>query len=158
LVFNEGYSASSGGDVVRRDLCEESIRLARLLVSQLPGEPEPQGLLALMLLHHARAAARTTAEGEIVLLEHQDRSRWNEAMLRARRTARSCSAAGPRCAAASRWLIRNCRDVQGASPTGVHLGAANHAAQGCRERSYLAVWARPRTKRCDESRPHQRST
>src|SRR5436853_504789 len=56
LVFNEGYSASSGGDVVRRDLCDESIRLTRLLVSQLPAEPEPRGLLALMLLHHARAA------------------------------------------------------------------------------------------------------
>jgi RNA polymerase sigma-70 factor, ECF subfamily len=83
LVFNEGYSASSGGDVVRRDLCEESIRLARLLVSQLPGEPEPRGLLALMLLHHARAATRTTAGGEIVLLEHQDRGRWDAAMIRA---------------------------------------------------------------------------
>src|SRR5204863_5510991 len=77
----------------------ESIRLARLLVSQLPGEPEPQGLLALMLLHHARAAARTTAEGEIVLLEHQDRSRWNEAMIRAGsaelRRAERAGARGP---------------------------------------------------------------
>jgi RNA polymerase sigma-70 factor (ECF subfamily) len=83
LVFNEGYSASSGADVVRRDLCEESIRLARLLASQLPEEPEPRGLLALMLLHHARAAARTTPEGEIVLLEHQDRGRWDSGMIRA---------------------------------------------------------------------------
>jgi RNA polymerase sigma-70 factor (ECF subfamily) len=83
LVFNEGYSASSGGDVVRRDLCDESIRLARLLVSLLPAEPEPRGLLALMLLHHARAAARMTAAGEIVLLEHQDRRRWDAAMIRA---------------------------------------------------------------------------
>jgi RNA polymerase sigma-70 factor, ECF subfamily len=83
LVFNEGYSASSGGDVVRRDLCDESIRLARLLVSQLPGEPEPRGLLALMLLHHARTAARATPQGELVLLEHQDRSRWDAAMIAA---------------------------------------------------------------------------
>ena len=82
LVFNEGYSASSGADVVRRDLCEESIRLARLLVSLLPSEPEPRGLLALMLLHHARAAARTTAAGEIVLLEDQDRRRWDAGMIR----------------------------------------------------------------------------
>jgi RNA polymerase sigma-70 factor, ECF subfamily len=83
LVFNEGYSASSGADVVRRDLCEESIRLARLLASQLPEQPEARGLLALMLLHHARAAARTTAAGEIVLLEHQDRERWDAGMIRA---------------------------------------------------------------------------
>jgi RNA polymerase sigma-70 factor (ECF subfamily) len=82
LVFNEGYSASSGDDLVRRDLCDESIRLARLLVSALPDEPEAHGLLALMLLHHARSAARTTAEGEMVLLSHQDRSRWDAAMIR----------------------------------------------------------------------------
>jgi RNA polymerase sigma-70 factor (ECF subfamily) len=99
LVFNEGYSASSGRDVVRRDLCEESIRLARLLASQLPEEPEPRGLLALMLLHHARAAARTTPEGEIVLLEHQDRGRWDAGMIRAGsaelRRAERAGAPGP---------------------------------------------------------------
>jgi RNA polymerase sigma-70 factor, ECF subfamily len=99
LVFNEGYSASSGADVVRRDLCEESIRLARLLASQLPEEPEPRGLLALMLLHHARAAARTTPEGEIVLLEHQDRARWDAAVIRAGsaelRRAERAGAPGP---------------------------------------------------------------
>jgi RNA polymerase sigma-70 factor, ECF subfamily len=99
LVFNEGYSASAGGDVVRRDLCEESIRLAGLLVSLLPAEPEPRGLLALMLLHHARAGARMTAEGEIVLLEHQDRGRWDAAMIRAGsaelRRAERAGAPGP---------------------------------------------------------------
>jgi RNA polymerase sigma-70 factor, ECF subfamily len=99
LVFNEGYSASSGADVVRRDLCEESIRLARLLASQLPEEPEARGLLALMLLHDARAAARTTAEGEIVLLEHQDRGRWDAGMIRAGsaelRRAERAGAPGP---------------------------------------------------------------
>jgi RNA polymerase sigma-70 factor, ECF subfamily len=83
LVFNEGYSASSGGLVVRRDLCDEAIRLARLLVAALPGEPEARGLLALMLLHHARAAARTAPDGRVVLLEHQDRTRWNRRMIRA---------------------------------------------------------------------------
>ncbi len=99
LVFNEGYSASSGDDLVRRDLCDESIRLARLLVSQLPAEPEARGLLALMLLHHARSAARTTAGGEMVLLEHQDRSRWDAAMIRSGaaelRRAERAGAPGP---------------------------------------------------------------
>jgi RNA polymerase sigma-70 factor (ECF subfamily) len=99
LVFNEGYSASSGGDVVRRELCEESIRLARLLVAQLPGEPEARGLLALMLLHQARAAARTTAAGDLVLLEHQDRRRWDPALIRAGsaelRRAERAGAPGP---------------------------------------------------------------
>jgi RNA polymerase sigma-70 factor (ECF subfamily) len=99
LVFNEGYSASSGADVVRRDLCDESIRLARLLVSLLPSEPEPRGLLALMLLHHARAAARTTATGEIVLLEDQDRGRWDAGMIRSGsaelRRAERAGATGP---------------------------------------------------------------
>jgi RNA polymerase sigma-70 factor (ECF subfamily) len=99
LVFNEGYSASSGDDLVRRDLCDESIRLARLLVSQLPAEPEARGLLALMLLHHARSAARTTAGGEMVLLEHQDRGRWDTAMIRSGsaelRRAQRAGAPGP---------------------------------------------------------------
>ena len=99
LVFNEGYSASSGDDLVRRDLCEESIRLARLVVEQMPAEPEPRGLLALMLLHHARAAARTTASGELVLLEHQDRARWDAAMIRSGsaelRRAERAGAPGP---------------------------------------------------------------
>ncbi len=99
LVFNEGYSASSGQDVVRRDLCDESIRLARLLVAQLPSEPEAHGLLALMLLHHARAATRTTPTGGIVLLEHQDRSRWDTGMIRAGsaalRRAERAGARGP---------------------------------------------------------------
>jgi len=99
LVFNEGYSASSGDDLVRRDLCEESIRLARLVVEQMPLEPEPRGLLALMLLHHARSAARTTPSGELVLLEHQDRSRWDAAMIRSGsaelRRAERAGAPGP---------------------------------------------------------------
>ncbi len=76
LVFNEGYTASSGHDVTRHDLSAEAIRLGRLLVALLP-EPEAQGLLALMLLHDSRRAARTTVEGELILLEDQDRSRWN---------------------------------------------------------------------------------
>jgi RNA polymerase sigma-70 factor (ECF subfamily) len=77
LVFNEGYAATAGPDLLRPDLSAEAIRLARLVVELLPEEPEAQGLLALVLLHEARRAARVDAEGEIVLLEDQDRSRWN---------------------------------------------------------------------------------
>ncbi|MBI4400248.1 MAG: RNA polymerase sigma factor [Nitrospirae bacterium] len=76
LVFNEGYSASSGGSLTRHDLSAEAIRLGRLLIELLP-EPEALGLLALMLLHDSRRSARTSPTGELVLLEDQDRSLWN---------------------------------------------------------------------------------
>jgi RNA polymerase sigma-70 factor (ECF subfamily) len=76
LVFNEGYSASSGDSLTRADLSGEAIRLGRLLVELLP-EPEAEGLLALMLLHESRRAARTSPSGELVLLADQDRSLWN---------------------------------------------------------------------------------
>lgn len=81
LVFNEGYAASFGAELVRADLCAEAIRLGCLLVELLPAEPEPKGLLALMLLHDARRATRTDDEGAIVLLEDQDRSRWDRAKI-----------------------------------------------------------------------------
>ena len=81
LVFNEGYSATFGADLVRAELCAEAIRLGRLLVELLPAEREPKGLLALMLLHDARRDARTDDEGAIVLLEDQDRSRWDRAKI-----------------------------------------------------------------------------
>jgi len=76
LVFNEGYAASSGAAVTRHDVSNEAIRLGRLLVDLLP-EPEAIGLLALMLLHESRRAARATADGELILLDDQDRSIWN---------------------------------------------------------------------------------
>jgi RNA polymerase sigma-70 factor, ECF subfamily len=76
LVFNEGYAASSGATLTRHDLSSEAIRLGRLLVELLP-EPEAIGLLGLMLLHESRREARTSADGEVVLLDDQDRSRWN---------------------------------------------------------------------------------
>ncbi len=76
LVFNEGYSASSGDSLTRPDLSSEAIRLGRLLLELLP-ESEVVGLLALMLLHESRRAARTSADGELILLDHQDRSIWN---------------------------------------------------------------------------------
>ncbi|WP_295806030.1 RNA polymerase sigma factor [uncultured Nitratireductor sp.] len=77
LVFNEGYSATSGAEVVRASLCDEAIRLVRLLLRLFPSEPEIMGLLALMLLQHARSPARTDADGNAVLLEEQDRALWN---------------------------------------------------------------------------------
>jgi RNA polymerase sigma-70 factor (ECF subfamily) len=80
LVFNEGYSASSGESLTRHDFSGEAIRLARLLVELLP-EPEAMGLLALMLLHESRRAARTSPTGDLVLLEEQDRGRWNRAQI-----------------------------------------------------------------------------
>src|SRR5207247_4774253 len=76
LVFNEGYAASSGERVTRHDLSGEAIRLGRLLVELLP-EPEAQGLLALMLLHDSRRAARSSPDGDLILLDDQDRSLWN---------------------------------------------------------------------------------
>ena len=77
LVFNEGYSATGGEQAVRASLCDEAIRLAKLLAVLMPDEPEALGLLALMLLHDARREARTAPDGSLVLLEDQDRSRWS---------------------------------------------------------------------------------
>src|SRR5207248_8362387 len=76
LVFNEGYAATSGKSVTRRDLSNEAIRLGRLIVELLP-DPEAIGLLALMLLQESRRAARTSPTGDVVLLEDQDRALWN---------------------------------------------------------------------------------
>jgi RNA polymerase sigma-70 factor, ECF subfamily len=81
LLFNEGYSASGGTAHVRTSLCEEAIRLARLLLRLFPSEPEVMGLTALLLLQHARARARLDRDNEIVLLEDQDRSLWNREMI-----------------------------------------------------------------------------
>ncbi|HVW42658.1 MAG TPA: RNA polymerase sigma factor [Amycolatopsis sp.] len=81
LLFNEGYSASAGADLVRRDLAGEAIRLGKVLVRLMPDEPEAAGLLALMLLHHSRRDARTGPAGEFVTLEEQDRSRWDTAAI-----------------------------------------------------------------------------
>jgi RNA polymerase sigma-70 factor, ECF subfamily len=81
LIFNEGYTASSGERLIREDLCAEAIRLGRLLAELMPGEPEVMGLLALMLLIESRRAARLTAEGDLILLADQDRSRWNRTLI-----------------------------------------------------------------------------
>jgi RNA polymerase sigma-70 factor (ECF subfamily) len=77
LLFNEGYSASAGADLLRQGLCGEAIRLTRTLITLMPDEPEAMGLLALMLLHHARRDGRVDAHGDLVLLNEQDRSLWD---------------------------------------------------------------------------------
>ena len=81
LIFNEGYTASSGDALARADLCAEAIRLGRLLARLMPDEPEVTGLLALMLLTESRRSARTSADGVLVLLADQDRSRWDGALI-----------------------------------------------------------------------------
>jgi RNA polymerase sigma-70 factor, ECF subfamily len=81
LIFNEGYTASSGDRLVREDLCLEAIRLGRLLAELLPGDPEVMGLLALMLLIDARRAARTTGDGDLVRLADQNRVLWNHRLI-----------------------------------------------------------------------------
>ena len=81
LIFNEGYVAGSGDRLVRDDLCREAVRLGRLLVGLMPDEPEARGLLALMLLVESRRAARTSADGGLVLLADQDRGRWDRALV-----------------------------------------------------------------------------
>ena len=81
LVFNEGYAASEGDELIRADLCDEAIRLARILAELMPDEPEALGLLALLLLTESRRRARTAADGSIVLLPDQDRSRWDRELI-----------------------------------------------------------------------------
>ncbi len=81
LVFNEGYLASSGDAVVRHDLCAEAIRLARILTALMPDQPEAHGLLGLMLLHDSRREARADSNGDLILLEDQDRSRWDQGQI-----------------------------------------------------------------------------
>jgi RNA polymerase sigma-70 factor, ECF subfamily len=103
LIFNEGYAAHSGDALVRHELCEEAIRLGHMLVELMPDEPEALGLLALMELQASRAATRTDAEGDLVLLADQDRARWDQA-----RIARGCAhldGAGPM-AGAGRYQLQ----------------------------------------------------
>ena len=82
LIFNEGYSATAGDDLVRPALCEDALRLARVLAGLMPEEPEVHGLVALLEFQASRMAARTGPDGEPVLLADQNRSRWNRMLIR----------------------------------------------------------------------------
>jgi RNA polymerase sigma-70 factor, ECF subfamily len=82
LVFNEGYSASVGDDLIRRDICDRAVALTQVLAELLPAEPEAKGLLALMLFHRSRQAARVNDRGDLVTLEDQDRTRWDQAQIK----------------------------------------------------------------------------
>ena len=117
FIFNEGYSATSGGRLTRSDLCDEAIRLGRILVELAPREPEAAGLLALMLLHDSRRAARADDEGNLVPLEHQNRDLWDRERIRAGdallRKALAMGRPGP-------YQIQ-------AAISGVHAGAVSHA-------------------------------
>jgi len=95
LIFNEGYTASSGRELDRADLAREAIRLTRMVHAQLPGDGEVTGLLALMLLTHARREARTTAAGDLVPLEEQDRTKWDRALIDEGMELVKASLAGP---------------------------------------------------------------
>jgi RNA polymerase sigma-70 factor, ECF subfamily len=81
LVFNEGYSASAGDDLIRRDICDRAVALTQVLAELLPAEPEAKGLLALMIFHRSRQAARVNDRGDLVTLEDQDRTRWDQAQI-----------------------------------------------------------------------------
>ncbi|MFN0091168.1 MAG: RNA polymerase sigma factor, partial [Acidimicrobiales bacterium] len=96
LVFNEGYAATAGDELIRHELCEEAIRLARLVASLAPDEPEALGLLALLLLTDARRAARTSPNGELVPLDEQDRSRWDRSKVEEGLRALAAAAGGER--------------------------------------------------------------
>jgi RNA polymerase sigma-70 factor (ECF subfamily) len=108
LIFNEGYTASSGERLIRDDLCAEAIRLGRLLVELMPDEPEVQGLLGLMLLVESRRAARTTPAGGLVALAEQDRSLWDRELI-----------------AEGQAIVRRCLEV--ARPGPYQIQAAIHA-------------------------------
>jgi RNA polymerase sigma-70 factor (ECF subfamily) len=96
LVFNEGYAASGGDDLIRRHLCDRAVALAEVLAELLPGEPEAKGLLALMLFHRARQAARVDDRGDLVTLEDQDRTRWDQAQMGLARRHLAAALAGLR--------------------------------------------------------------
>jgi RNA polymerase sigma-70 factor, ECF subfamily len=96
LVFNEGYSASAGDALIRRDLCDRAVALTQVLAELLPEEPEARGLLALMLFHRARQAARVNDRGDLVTLEDQDRTRWDQAQIELARRHLEAALAGQR--------------------------------------------------------------
>ena len=123
LVFTEGYAATSGDDLVRRELCGEAIRLGRLLVELMPSASEAHGLLALMLLHDARRATRLSPTGELVLLEEQDRALWDRAQI-----DEGLARVGVGAANAARWTVRRSIRDCGAARVGADGGGYRLAA------------------------------
>ena len=129
LIFNEGYLASGADSLVRGELCAEAIRLARVLVEVMPGEPEVTALLALMLLHDARRAARTDATGELVLLADQDRSLWDrERIAEGLELADGAGPAGPRPVRAPGRDRRRARPRRRPPPTPTGRGSSASTA------------------------------
>jgi RNA polymerase sigma-70 factor (ECF subfamily) len=121
LIFNEGYAASSGPDLMREDLCAEAIRLGRLLVELMPDEPEAVGLLALMLLTDARRSTRVDAAGQIVLIADQDRARWDRTLI-----------------AEGQDLVRRC--IRRGQPGSYQIQAAINAVHTDAEAAALTDW------------------
>jgi RNA polymerase sigma-70 factor, ECF subfamily len=153
LVFNEGYSASAGNDLIRRDLCDRAVVLTQVLAELLPEEPEAKGLLALMLFHRARQAARVNDRGDLVTLEDQDRTRWDQAQielgrrhledaLAARRPGQyqiqaaiaGCHAAAPTALATDwpriAWLYQHLADMTGSPVVELNRAVAVAMADG----------------------------
>ncbi|WP_454048428.1 RNA polymerase sigma factor [Cellulomonas sp. Marseille-Q8402] len=126
LVFSEGYTASGGAGLVRDDLCAEAVRLGRLLLELMPDEPEVRGLLALMLLTQARRPARTSAAGDLVPLDEQDRSLWDRTQ-----------------ADEGRALVRDClrRDRPGPYQLQAAIAAVHSTAGGARDTDWVQVLA-----------------
>ena len=158
LVFTEGYAGSSGPSLMSAELADEALRLARLVDSLLPGHAPVQGLLALMLLHRARHPARATPEGDIILLEHQDRSRWDQTLIaeglalveralrspgrsqRLRRPGRDCR---PACPSASLQRNRLAADRSAVRGAAAHPALASDRSQP-RGRRFDGRWTSAR--------------
>jgi len=133
LIFNEGYAATAGDTLTRRELCDEAIRLGRVLVALLPApsSAEARGLLALMLLHDARREARLNAAGELVLLDEQDRTRWDRAKIR--EGLRSWTRRSPW----TTWDPTRCRRPSGGCTP---KRRRPRRVTGARSRGYMAGW------------------
>ena len=140
LIFNEGYAATAGDALVRRELCAEAIRLARVLCSLMPDEPEALALLALMLLHDSRRDARVDEAGELVLLEDQDRSRWDQSGDRRGRRAGGARAGARRRAGSVRAPGLHRRRAQ--PPGRARLGARGRRLRPPARRCRAGPWWR----------------